>query len=129
MSTSPTSIALSKDLRKLGRKFVGPTTAFAFMQAMGAGQRPCGGPRDPFEGRARTPGLHAPQSLTVQYPGGCCSRHTASRNTTPSEQVVSAGMVRGDCMRSRRVLRGSVGMKVVAGGSDDHQVRSLGGRE
>ena len=35
MSTSPTSIALSKDLRKRGWKFVGPTTVFAFMQAMG----------------------------------------------------------------------------------------------
>lgn len=35
MSTSPTSIAVSKDLKKRGWKFVGPTTVFAFMQAMG----------------------------------------------------------------------------------------------
>ncbi len=35
VSTSPTSIALSKDLKKLGWKFVGPTTVYAFMQAMG----------------------------------------------------------------------------------------------
>lgn len=35
ISTSPESIALSKDLKKRGWKFVGPTTAFAFMQAMG----------------------------------------------------------------------------------------------
>jgi len=34
-STSPASIALSKALKKRGWKFVGPTTAFAFMQAMG----------------------------------------------------------------------------------------------
>ena len=34
-STSPESIALSKDLKKRGWKFVGPTTVFAFMQAMG----------------------------------------------------------------------------------------------
>lgn len=34
-STSPESIALSKDLKKRGWKFVGPTTAYAFMQAMG----------------------------------------------------------------------------------------------
>jgi DNA-3-methyladenine glycosylase I len=34
-STSEGSIALSKALKKLGWKFVGPTTAFAFMQAMG----------------------------------------------------------------------------------------------
>ena len=35
VSTSPASIALSKDLKKRGWKFVGPTTIFAFMQAMG----------------------------------------------------------------------------------------------
>ena len=35
MSTSPTSVAISKDLKKRGWKFVGPTTVFAFMQAMG----------------------------------------------------------------------------------------------
>jgi DNA-3-methyladenine glycosylase I len=34
-STSPASVALSKDLRKQGWKFVGPTTVYAFMQAMG----------------------------------------------------------------------------------------------
>lgn len=35
VSTSAESIALSKDLKKLGWKFVGPTTVYAFMQAMG----------------------------------------------------------------------------------------------
>lgn len=35
VSTSSVAIALSKDLKKLGWKFVGPTTAYAFMQAMG----------------------------------------------------------------------------------------------
>ena len=34
-STSAESIALSKDLKKLGWRFVGPTTVYAFMQAMG----------------------------------------------------------------------------------------------
>ncbi len=34
-STSETSVKLSKDLKKRGWKFVGPTTVFAFMQAMG----------------------------------------------------------------------------------------------
>ena len=34
-STSPESVALSKDLKKRGWKFVGPTTVYAFMQAMG----------------------------------------------------------------------------------------------
>jgi len=35
MTTSETSIALSRDLRKRGWTFVGPTTLYAFMQAMG----------------------------------------------------------------------------------------------
>ena len=35
VSTSAAAIALSKDLKKLGWKFVGPTTVYAFMQAMG----------------------------------------------------------------------------------------------
>ena len=35
MPTSPESVALSKDLRKRGWTFVGPTTIYAFMQAMG----------------------------------------------------------------------------------------------
>lgn len=34
-STSAESIALSKDLKKRGWKFIGPTTVYAFMQAMG----------------------------------------------------------------------------------------------
>lgn len=35
VSTSAESIALSKDLKKQGWRFVGPTTVYAFMQAMG----------------------------------------------------------------------------------------------
>jgi DNA-3-methyladenine glycosylase I len=35
MPTTPASVALSKDLRKRGWTFVGPTTVYAFMQAMG----------------------------------------------------------------------------------------------
>ena len=35
MATSPESVALSRDLRKRGWRFVGPTTVYAFMQAMG----------------------------------------------------------------------------------------------
>jgi DNA-3-methyladenine glycosylase I len=34
-STTPTSVALSKDLKRRGWTFVGPTTIYAFMQAMG----------------------------------------------------------------------------------------------
>jgi DNA-3-methyladenine glycosylase I len=35
MATTPESTALSKDLRKRGWTFVGPTTIYAFMQAVG----------------------------------------------------------------------------------------------
>jgi DNA-3-methyladenine glycosylase I len=35
MTTSPESIALSRDLRRRGWTFVGPTTMYAFMQAVG----------------------------------------------------------------------------------------------
>jgi DNA-3-methyladenine glycosylase I len=35
MATTPLSTALSKALKKRGWTFVGPTTAYAFMQAMG----------------------------------------------------------------------------------------------
>jgi DNA-3-methyladenine glycosylase I len=35
MTTSPAATGLSKDLRKRGWTFVGPTTIYAFMQAMG----------------------------------------------------------------------------------------------
>ncbi|MBX3145268.1 MAG: DNA-3-methyladenine glycosylase I [Gemmatimonadales bacterium] len=35
VSTSPESVALSRDLKKRGWSFVGPTTVYAFMQAMG----------------------------------------------------------------------------------------------
>jgi DNA-3-methyladenine glycosylase I len=34
-ATSPESVAMSKELKKRGWKFVGPTTVHAFMQAMG----------------------------------------------------------------------------------------------
>ena len=35
VTQSPESVALSKDLKKRGWTFVGPTTIYAFMQAMG----------------------------------------------------------------------------------------------
>ena len=34
-TTSPSAIALSKDLKKRGWRFVGPTTVYSFMQSMG----------------------------------------------------------------------------------------------
>jgi DNA-3-methyladenine glycosylase I len=35
MTTSPESVALSRDLKRRGFTYVGPTTVYAFMQAMG----------------------------------------------------------------------------------------------
>jgi len=35
MTTSPEAAALSKDLKRRGWRFVGPTTMYAFSQAMG----------------------------------------------------------------------------------------------
>ncbi len=35
LANTPQSVALSKDLKRRGWRFVGPTTAYAFMQAMG----------------------------------------------------------------------------------------------
>jgi DNA-3-methyladenine glycosylase I len=35
LKTSNEAVALSKDLRKRGWAFVGPTTVYSFMQAMG----------------------------------------------------------------------------------------------
>jgi DNA-3-methyladenine glycosylase I len=35
LTQTPSSVALSRDLKKRGWTFVGPTTAYAFMQAMG----------------------------------------------------------------------------------------------
>jgi len=35
MATTPDSVRLSKELKRLGFSFVGPTTVYAFMQAMG----------------------------------------------------------------------------------------------
>jgi DNA-3-methyladenine glycosylase I len=35
MGTTPAAVALSKDLKRRGWTFVGPTTVYAFMQAMG----------------------------------------------------------------------------------------------
>ena len=35
ITTSPESLALSRDLKRRGWRFVGPTTVYAFMQAMG----------------------------------------------------------------------------------------------
>ena len=59
LSTSPASVALSKDLKKRGWSFVGPTTLYAFMQAMGL-------VNDHLEGcHARAAALQARQAFVV----------------------------------------------------------------
>jgi DNA-3-methyladenine glycosylase I len=57
LGTSAESVAMSKDLRKRGWSFVGPTTVYAFMQAMGL-------VNDHFEGcHVRTAALQARGAL------------------------------------------------------------------
>jgi len=63
MPTTAASVALSKDLKKRGFSFVGPTTMYAFMQAMGL-------VNDHFEGcSARGPAQAAREAFTVPGPG------------------------------------------------------------
>ncbi len=63
MTTSPASIALSKDMKKRGWSFVGPTTVYAFMQAMGM-------VNDHIEGCSVRPhALAARHALKVPLPG------------------------------------------------------------
>jgi DNA-3-methyladenine glycosylase I len=50
MTTSPESDALSRDLKRRGWSFVGPTTMYAFMQAVGLVNDHLGGCA--FRGRA-----------------------------------------------------------------------------
>lgn len=67
MAVSPEALALSKDLKRRGFTFVGPTTVYAFMQAMGlvndhvqrcAMREPAERARDAFpRPRARQPSL------------------------------------------------------------------------
>ena len=59
LTTSAEATAMSKDLKKRGWKFVGPTTMYAFMQAMGL-------VNDHLEGcHARAPALAARERLVL----------------------------------------------------------------
>ena len=55
MARTPESVALSKDLRRRGWTFVGPTTIYAFMQAMGL-------VNDHLHGCARQPSIARAQA-------------------------------------------------------------------
>ncbi len=61
LGKTPTSIRLSKDLKKRGWSFVGPTTVYAFMQAMGL-------VNDHLEGCVIRPGAEAArrQSISIK---------------------------------------------------------------
>jgi DNA-3-methyladenine glycosylase I len=61
-STSAESVALSKALKKRGWRFVGPTTVYAFMQAMGL-------VNDHVEGCAIRPGVESSRAAFAR-PGG-----------------------------------------------------------
>jgi DNA-3-methyladenine glycosylase I len=62
MSASTEAAAMSKDLKKRGWSFVGPTTLYAFMQAMGL-------VNDHFDGcHVRAQALHARSKLTPPAP-------------------------------------------------------------
>jgi DNA-3-methyladenine glycosylase I len=56
LAQTPQSTALSKDLKKRGWTFVGPTTVYAFMQAMGM-------VNDHLEGCARRPAIEAARAV------------------------------------------------------------------
>ena len=64
MTTSPESVAMSKDLKKRGWRFVGPTTAYAFMQAMGL-------VNDHLDGCAARPVVEAARAGFPRAGGDC----------------------------------------------------------
>ncbi len=72
LTTSPASTALSKDLKRRGWSFVGPTTMYAFMQAMGL-------VNDHLEG-CHVRGAATAGRATLQLPTG--HRPTVSRPTS-----------------------------------------------
>lgn len=63
LAKTPASIRLSQDLKKLGWSFVGPTTAYAFMQAMGL-------VNDHLEGCAVRDSVEAAQLKTAKERAG-----------------------------------------------------------
>jgi DNA-3-methyladenine glycosylase I len=76
MTQTPTSVALSKDLKRRGWRFVGPTTVYAFMQAMGLVD-------DHLEGCAIRPAAEAARRTGLPAgapaPAGAAPRRSVSR--------------------------------------------------
>ena len=76
LTQSAESVALSKDLKKRGWTFVGPTTVYAFMQAMGL-------VNDHLDGcHVRQAALAARQSLDKPQPRSACTADTAARSAS-----------------------------------------------
>jgi DNA-3-methyladenine glycosylase I len=75
MASTEASVALSKDLKKRGFTFVGPTTAYAFMQAMGL-------VNDHIEGCAVRPRVE--RARRAFHPPGIRSRAAPGSTTRPS---------------------------------------------
>ena len=65
-STTPASVRMSKDLKKRGWSFVGPTTVYAFMQAMGLVNDHVEGCPCRAEALAQRAALVPPQARTAQ---------------------------------------------------------------
>jgi DNA-3-methyladenine glycosylase I len=85
LATTPESLALSKDLRKRGWTFVGPTTMYAFMQAVGL-------VNDHLEGcpaRGRVEEARRAFSVPVPLPGVAAS--PAAPVPAPSGEVRRGG--------------------------------------
>ncbi len=86
--TSPPSVALSKELRKRGWKFVGPTTVYAFMQAMGLVNDHSSECAFRLSSHARTEGVRTSNSLI---------RHCASGDACPLRGAAHVSLERSAC--------------------------------
>ena len=70
MPTTLESTALSKELRRRGWTFVGPTTSYAFMQAMGLVQRVASGGTS-YMGTTKVVSMYAPGTSAVTCTSQC----------------------------------------------------------
>jgi DNA-3-methyladenine glycosylase I len=84
MASTPESTALSRDLRRRGWSFVGPTTVYAFMQAMGIVD-------DHLEGCCVRPRAERARAAFRRPGGGSTSRVQAVTSTHPGAGTRSRG--------------------------------------
>ncbi len=90
MSTTPASIALSKDLKRRGWTFVGPTTVYSFMQAMGLVNDHLEGcfrhARDSAPVRTAGPASRSPARPRSPAPGPLPVHRAGTPGTGPTER-------------------------------------------